>query len=69
MVNRIQLFVKLASLDKSDHYTKLNSNICDKTNFLEIKFDSNKIQHQTAIKENSITYYVKQYLKYKNGKT
>ena len=45
------LSVKLASLDKSDHYTKLYFIICDQTNLLEIKLESNKTQHPTVTKK------------------
>ena len=57
----------LAILDASDYNTKLNSIINDKTKFLKIEYDSNKMQHPTTTKENSITYYIKQYLKKVQG--
>ena len=57
----------LAILNASDYNTKLNSIISDKTKFLEIEYDSNKMQHPTITKENSITYYIKQYLKKVQG--
>ena len=57
----------LAILDASDYNTKLNSIVSDKTKFLEIEYDSNKMQHPTITKENSITYYIKQYLKKVQG--
>ena len=57
----------LAILDASDYNTKLNSIISDKKKFLEIEYDSNKMQHPTITKENSITYYIKQYLKKVQG--
>ena len=57
----------LAILDASDYNTKSNSIISDKTKFLEIEYDSNKMQHPTIPKENSITYYIKQYLKKVQG--
>ena len=57
----------LAILDASDYNTKLNSIISDKTKFLEIEYDSNKMQHPRITKENSIAHYIKQYLKKVQG--
>ena len=57
----------LAILDASNYNTKLNSIISDKTKFLEIEYDSNKMHYPTITKENSITYYIKQYLKKVQG--
>ena len=51
----------------SDYNTKLNYIISDKTKFLEIECDSNKMQHPTITEGNSITYYIKQYLKKVQG--
>ena len=57
----------LAILDASEYNTKFNFIINDKTKFLKIKYDSNKMQHPTVTKKNSITYYIKQYLKKVQG--
>ena len=61
----------IAMLDANDYNTKLNSITSDKTKFLEIEYDSNKTQHTTVTNKNSLTSYIKQYLKkvlYKDGK-
>ena len=57
----------LAILDVSGYNKKLNSIVRNKTKFSEIEYDSKKLHHPTITKENSITYYIKQYLKKVQG--